>query len=66
MPDSHTRLDDFWSNVVRSSTDRVFSVTSEFYFCGQTEICQFQLHFLVQEKVSQFDAKLLGCVTLGG
>ena len=50
---------DFGSDIVGRAANSVLSIPGKLQFSGETEVCQFQLHFIVDEQISQFDATSL-------
>ena len=49
-------IQNFWCDVVRSAADSAFAIAFEFELRGKSEVCNFLLHLIGQEQVTQLQA----------
>lgn len=52
---SCSTIKNFWSNIVGGTTNSSLFLSIELKFSGETEISEFDLHFIVEEKISEFE-----------
>jgi len=57
-------LQNLWSDIVWSTTNSSLSFTVELELSCQSEISNFYLHFVIQEKIAQFEISVNYSVTM--